>query len=197
MWDQICFSRISTYKVAANFADQGRSLRSRSNEVMAEGQGSLWQFHVCLLMLVATKPSPSVCQGGRCARKRAWIVLWSGWRRLRTATLLPGWGGTSNADSEGKLQAKPDSWGAPLPRGRNIFISKENCSSGLSMWTQERGSHHSHASTSLPPPWVYCYGNFGCCSLAEQQSVQVWTLSEVLNRNNIYWLRGVDLQFYS
>lgn len=109
--------------------------------------------------------------------------MWSG----DALALAPKWPhcaalGTSSADSKGELRIKPDNQGGPHPRARNIFISKENCNSGNSMWTQEWGSHHSRASTSLLPLWAPCHGNLG---VAVYQSSQVWTPSEVRNRRKL------------
>lgn len=102
-----------------------------------------------------------------------------------------------SASPDWHLQKKValDSEGTPAARGRNIYISRENCS-----------CVHLHMDlvVRIPPLlclclpawlWAPCHGNFGCCSLG-QQSIQIWTQSEsqVQNRSNIYfwWVRDLS-----
>lgn len=102
--------------------------------------------------------------------------------------------GIRSASPDWHLQSKvaPDSQGTPPPRARNISTSRKNCNSDIYIWIWEWGSHHSLAFVLLPPLWAPYHGNFGRYSL-EQQSMQVWTQSQVLNRSNIYFLWVRDL----
>lgn len=117
----------------------------------------------------------------------AWAGCSQMWSRM---------GSLHSADSERELQTLSDNQAAPSPRSRNILFSKENGISGICV-DLGVGFHRSHPSTSLPPlsaPW---HRGFGCYSVEEQQSIQVWTMSEVQNRSNIYFLGAVDLHFHS